>query len=337
MSLDEREPTLIYTTGGGRLGNQLLNYANLLGFSLEHPEFDVVDLGFVPYLETYGTNLELADIKGTAINGRWNCIVSFFWGSNQIRQVVPDMFWTQFRLQFLHGIATYSDHAQSIIGGSPHTFHRLSGDRFESFDITRSERLQRLRSRQISIVAGWGVRAWPLVDEYRDEIRTTLQLGEQYMSPATAYVEELRNQSDILIGVLVRQGDYRNWKDGRYFFKTKTYRHLLDEFADEYKDEAVTFLIASDEKQPRTMFQEDRFRFATGEAVGQNHYLESFAELSLCDVVVTPPSSFSTTAAFLGDVPVVPLYDGVKNNGWEYLERPLLDSLDHPEMSKSIK
>lgn len=349
MNLDERDRTLIYTTGGGRLGNQLLNYANLLGFSLEHPEFDVVDLAFTPYLETYGTNLKLADIKSAAISGKWNFIVSFSWGGNKIRRIVPDRLWNQSklqfllglwnqsRLQFLHGIATYSDHAQSIIGGNPHTPLQLCGDRFESFDLTRSERLQRLKSRQVSVVAGWGVRAWSLVDKYRDEIRTTLQVGGEYMSPARVYVEELRSQSDILVGVLVRQDDYRSWNDGRYFFDSETYRHLLDEFADEYKGETVTFLIASDEEQPRTLFPEDQFAFATGEAVGQNHYLESFAELSLCDVVMTPPSTFSTTAAFLGNVPVVPLYNGVKSDGWEYLESPLLDSLDHPEMSESVK
>ena len=85
------------------------------------------------------------------------------------------------------------------------------------------------------------------------------------------------------------------------------------------------------------MFRGEQFNFATGEAVGPNHYLENLAELSICDAILTPPSTFSTVAAFLGNTPLVPLYSDVLDDGWTHLNEALLESLQHPEMNTSVK
>jgi hypothetical protein len=37
------------------------------------------------------------------------------------------------------------------------------------------------------------------------------------------------------------------------------------------------------------------------------HFVESMTELSLCDVIVSPPSTFAGWAAFLGQVPQLSL------------------------------
>ncbi|MEE6210326.1 hypothetical protein U3A55_09175 [Salarchaeum sp. III] len=149
-------------------------------------------------------------------------------------------------------------------------------------------------------------------------------------------MESLRDEFDILVGVLVRQGDYRNWRDGRYFIEPSEYRERLLEFASEFPNEKVGFVIASDEPQSESVFVDDRFVFTTGIAGGDGHYVESFTELSFCDVVMTPPSTFSVFAAFLGDIPVVPLYEDISSREWEWLESALMDSVGHPEMSAAI-
>lgn len=331
-------PIVIYTRGGGRLGNQLLNYANLLAFSLEHQNIDVLDLAFIPYKREYGNDeMHLATVNSTSLPRVFKHIIRYGWENRLVKHILGYGSLDRFRVQTLHRLADNCSNSQSIIGGHPHTGYQIPGEDLEELPLSHEATHQKLRSREISVVAGWGVRGWDLVQKHHKKIRPRMQPGESYLSAARSYVSELRENYDILVGVLVRQRDYRSWNEGEYFFESKQYKRYLSAYTNEYPGEKVGFLIASDEEQSAEIFRDEQYNFATGEAVGPNHYLESFVELSLCDAVLTPPSTFSTMAAFIGDVPLVPLYHGVLLNGWTHLNQPLLQSLEHPEMGQSVK
>ncbi len=78
--------------------------------------------------------------------------------------------------------------------------------------------------------------------------------------------------------------------------------------------------------------------FATGIAVGKGHYLESMAELSQCDMIMTPPSTFGVWAAFLGDIPILPLCDPSQVvSKQNLLYNNIFDAVFHPEMSVLVK
>jgi len=111
----------------------------------------------------------------------------------------------------------------------------------------------------------------------------------------------------------------------------------MQAYAATRENEDTGFLIASDETQDPTKFDDKRYHFATGEGIGSNHFLESFVELSLCDLVLTPPSTFAVFAAFLGDIPIVPLTENSGSDGWEHLENNLFDALTHPSLSESVQ
>jgi hypothetical protein len=329
--------TVVYTTGGGRLGNQLLNYANLLGFALEHPDCTVVDLAFARYADLYGAEpLELVNVDRI----EWTPVrvaADLLWRRNPYDDQFGRFPLDWARAEAIHAIAAAGSDTQSIIGGDAHVTPSLTGEHREAFSLDDPGNVDRIRSRDGIALAGWGVRGWPLVADHRDEIRARLRPGPEYVEPAKSHVQQLRDEFDTLVGVLVRQDDYREWCGGKYFYSSPQYRERLDAFADWFGERDVGYLIASDERQTPGPFGPDRFRFATGEAVGPNHYLESFVELSMCDIVVTPPSTFSVFAAFLGDVPIVPLHGGPAADGWERLTSPLLDSVSHPMMSNAVQ
>lgn len=336
--MGDETPTrqVVYTTGGGRLGNQLLNYINLGAFAIEHREFDILNLAFFEYRDEYGTDdLDMASFDSVG-DGAFLTLGRLLW-HQALEDIVHRFPLEYLRVETIHWLAHHSPKSQSIIGGNPYTNFRLSGERFDSFDLADPTNVARLRSRPLSVLAGWGVRAWPLVEAHRDTLQQRVQPAERYREPARTHLADIRDEHDTVIGVLVRQGDYRTWQDGRYFRSSEAYREWLDAFAETLPASDVGFLIASDESQPGDVFDDDAYHFATGEAVGPNHYIENFVGLSLCDQVVTPPSTFSTVAAFLNDVPVVPLYEGVDPTDPERLDRPLLDSLDHPEMNRSVQ
>jgi hypothetical protein len=70
----------------------------------------------------------------------------------------------------------------------------------------------------------------------------------------------------------------------------------------------VGFILTADEPQNQKQFT-DNVHFSTGIAGGKGHYLESLAELAMCDMVMTSASTFGGWAAFWGNIPVIPLHD----------------------------
>jgi hypothetical protein len=58
---------LIYTYGGGRFGNQLINQINLLAANIERTEYDILNLSFIPYKNDLGrpdlplTKIDISD------------------------------------------------------------------------------------------------------------------------------------------------------------------------------------------------------------------------------------------------------------------------------------
>lgn len=329
---------VIFTHGGGRLGNQLLNYANLLAFELEHPEFEVLDLAIRPYAELYGSPVSpLSDITENSPGGLWRPLLRYGWGRGPVEQILRRRPLDRLRYQTLHRLADSRDNAQSIIGGSTHAPFTVAGQTLDHLDLSAPEIVRQLDSKRVSTLAGWGIRGWSLVEKYRDQIRTHLQPSPKYLDTASSFIEPLQSSYDLVVGVLIRQDDYRTWNDGRYFFSSQEYREMIEAFDSAHSSDNICYVIASDESQDGDVFDEEYYHFATGEAVGPGHYLENFAELSLCDIVLTPPSTFSTFAAFLGDCRLVPLYESVVEDGFEQLEYPLIDSLEHEHMGQSIK
>lgn len=323
-------PTLVFTSGGGRLGNQLYNYANLLAFALEYDEFDVVDLAFVEYATDYtDETMDLVSPDAVSDDALLQTLVQILWGRGPQARLTDAYPLDRIRLRAVHRLATERADAQSVVTPT-HTGSYLAGEHVDTFPLGNPENVETLRSRDLTLLAGYRFHDWSLVAKHRAAVKSRMQPGEPHRSAAEAYVASLESEYDLLVGALVRQTDYRTLNGGEYFFESEWYRRAFDAYAAQFPNREVGFLIASDERQPPGVFDAPRFNFATGEAVGPNHYLENFVELSLCDVVLSVPSTFSLNAAFLGDVPLVPLYEGVLDAGWERLDDPILDSLEHP-------
>lgn len=336
--MQDHRYTVVYTKSGGRLGNQLLNYSHLLAFQLENPEFELYNLAFIPHLKEYGrTDLKLADVSQLEFDGVWKRLVSIFWGWDRIASIRDFYPINRLRHQSIHYFAKWHPRAQSIIGGEPHALFSFPGDQYAEFDLTDEANVDRLRSKELTVLAGWGVKCWPLVVKHLSTIRSRLQPGDEYRSVAESFIAPLRETYDKLVGVLIRQGDYRSWNGGRYFFESSRYKELMEAYADSFPSQRVGFVIASDQPQNETLFSDDMFTFTTGIAGGSGHYLESFTELSLCDEVLMPPSTFGLFAAILGSCPIVPLHTDVEAEGFKRVEEPIHEIQSHPVLAECIK
>lgn len=113
----------------------------------------------------------------------------------------------------------------------------------------------------------------------------------------------------------------------------------MNDIAEQYHaNSKVCFVIASDDVQNMDEFKNHDVYFSTGSKSMGGHFAESLAELSLCDLIVSPPSTFGVLASFLGNVPLLPLYDKNQHfNEYNIIRNSIFDAIQHEHLSRSVK
>jgi hypothetical protein len=104
--------------------------------------------------------------------------------------------------------------------------------------------------------------------------------------------------SDILIGVHIRRGDYKNFENGRYYYENKIFINNMLKLKDLFPDKKLTFLICSNEKINLNEFKNLNVHLGTG------HFIEDLYSLARCNYIIGPPSTYSMWASFYGQVPL---------------------------------
>lgn len=133
---------------------------------------------------------------------------------------------------------------------------------------------------------------------HADKIRSYCR-QVQGVGPSALYpVHKLRSCCDIVVGVVVRYGDYREWQGGKFFYPLSSYERWIRELNDLFSGHKVGFFICSNDDLDLSSISDINFSFRFG------HDLENRAALTLCDFILSPPSTYAGWASFVGDVPV---------------------------------
>lgn len=334
-----KKKLIIFTHGGGRLANQLTNFAHLFAFWSENrSEFDVINLAFGPYADLFqrmkGRSIGYLPEGHDRLPAVMGIIKRFIVSRENGKKTLLNQV-----LRAVHFVLGIAPGFQSIKKGvSPNYLPFLYGKNIDSLDLQRAESLSVLRSAGVTLLAGWPIRSWTLFEKHQQAIREYFIINERYRSNAELFIASVRKERDLLIGVLMRQDDYRIWNDGKYFFSTNQYIEWMKQIITLFPDRNVGFVLASDEKQQIDRFRELPMYFTTGEKLGTSHFIESFTELSMCDYVLTPPSTFGIWAAFLGNIPIIPVFEkGQTLQEADILRRNLFDAIIHPHLSVSLQ
>jgi hypothetical protein len=128
-------------------------------------------------------------------------------------------------------------------------------------------------------------------------IRTVFKPSSKFTQLIEGPIRDLRKKSQIIVGVLVRQTDYREWNDGKSFFTSFEYARILERLSISLNEETTSFFIASDENQDDKTFE----NFVCTVRVG--FPIENLYSLAMCDLLIGPTSSYMGWAALYGDVP----------------------------------
>jgi hypothetical protein len=189
-----------------------------------------------------------------------------------------------------------------VFGGTVVTLRETKGQFITRLDGPEVQ--EKIRPAKIVLVYDWRLRAPDLVRKHGGKIRDYFRPLENIETAGRAAVDRLRRDADLVVGVHVRHGDYRKWKDGRYFFPASRYAAWMGELAAQFPGRKVSFLVCSDERRTAEEFPGLTVGFGTDSPVG-----DIFA-LARCDYILGPKSTFSQWASFYGEKPLLQLLDG---------------------------
>jgi hypothetical protein len=169
---------------------------------------------------------------------------------------------------------------------------------------------------------GWGIRDRESLSHQADQIRRILDFKPHYRDAAKVIFNGMREEAKYVIGIHVRRGDYEKFRDGRYYFDDAVYLEIAAGAlkACNHDPSQVVFIGFSNE--PLDWPAEiNGARLITR----QGAWWEDFLCLSMCDLIIGPPSTFSGAASFANNVPWFQILG--KNSIFDLtMARPYLES-----------
>ena len=130
-----------------------------------------------------------------------------------------------------------------------------------------------------------------------------LQYQRKYLSQIFSFSKEIHRQckevirtinKDKIIGICMRQGDYKEHFNGKFYLTDEEYSGLIRILQNQYPEHGI--FIACEEIK-------DNFQISKAVISFENPAL-NLCILSSCDLLIGPPSTFMTWAAFYRDLPV---------------------------------
>lgn len=124
---------------------------------------------------------------------------------------------------------------------------------------------------------------------------------DEIIKKAQAKINELKKNSDIVVGVHIRRGDYASWHNGRFFYELETYYQAMIKIKNLYNSQRISFFISSNEEFPLDIFKDLRCERFNKEPSGA---ILDLYTLSICDKLIGPFSTYSRWASFIGETPL---------------------------------
>ncbi|MGD0237324.1 MAG: hypothetical protein ABSC55_22690 [Syntrophorhabdales bacterium] len=178
---------------------------------------------------------------------------------------------------------------------------------FYTFDLEKIEErlsldndnfVRTIRRGKIIFFRGWLFVDQKNVIKHADKIRGYFSPLDKYKNLIDFPIKRLRSSCDVILGIVVRQGDYKQWRSGKYFFGIDTYVQWMAEAENLFPKKKVGFFICSDEELNTNKFAGFNFIFRA------KHDLENRYTLARCDYILSVPSTYGGWAAFYGSVPI---------------------------------
>ncbi len=179
---------------------------------------------------------------------------------------------------------------------------RFEGYEFniEPFNLNDKKFVKKAKSK-LTFARGWLFRDQENLKKHRQLLLDVWKPNKYYLANVEQYFKKYKNETQILIGVHLRGGDYKNFEGGKWYYTPKQYYEKIKEVAalGIFSNKKIAFVICTNEKnisfpdfENVSIFNEER------------HFIEDLYLLAKCDYIMGPPSTFSIWASFYGGKPL---------------------------------
>lgn len=149
---------------------------------------------------------------------------------------------------------------------------------------------------------GWQTRTdTRYIQQTLPELKRIFQPKPEIVEKGNRIIKQLKEETDIVVGVHIRRGDYATWNEGRFFYELEEYYQFMLRIQELYKDKKVGFFISSNEDFSLEIFKQCKCCRFGKEPSGA---ILDLYTLSICDYIIGPFSSYSRWASFIGEVPL---------------------------------
>lgn len=290
--------------GHGRLANQLWNFMSIYAYAQER-RYELENYSFFEYHDCF----QMPPVRNVLIRCLFFSPFPFLAGKfGQTRAAI----FTR-KIYKLYVIAAKLKHGNTVL------YSHNSPDTAGIFYLPPSEParpvLQKLednpRVKHIYF-DGWLFRNPIGVMKYRSEIVEYFKPKDKTGKTIAAFIKPLKTQYEHLVGVHIRQDDYKTFKGGRYFVEQARIREILDEYLREFsKDPRRTcFVITSNGPIEQNIFA------GLTISISNLGFIEDLFLLASCDTVIGSDSSFGNFAAYYGNTPHIVFQNGPMD--WTY-------------------
>lgn len=293
---------IILQHNGGRLGNQLWNYISVYAFCLEK-KYLCQNYSFYKYEKYFNIKNKNLLYKTILLSYRLAALIG------------RERYFGKFYNKYVKLIAKLRNN--KIIYSCKNTggngvFYLLSAEADSPEQLKLADRA----GDKLYLVyrPGCPFRNPIGIKKYRPEIKKYFLPKEYIRRPVENFIDSLRKKYKYVIGVHIRQDDYRGkfMAGGLYFNESQTVE-ILRQYLSFFNRSAATtcFLLCSDGPVNLEIFK--GLVTAITEPAG---VMEDLYALSLTDVIIGSDSTFSSFASYYGDIPHI-IFD---KNGvdWQY-------------------
>lgn len=296
-----KKKVIILKTNDGELANQLWNYVSVYAYCLERG-YDISNPSFYEYGSYFSLPKE-----------GWFFDTFFFKplsGNTKRKWSGKKRFWRE--LYRLVSNLILILRAGRVIFIKNHDFTNGVLQRFylpptptnematTSVNTILNARLQKLENTSGDIILrGWLFRNPVGIEKYRREIQHYFTPTHTIQENVASFITPLKKEFAHLVGVHLRQGDYKTWRGGQYFINESRMKTILEEYLREANliPAETCFLIASDQAIDTTAFTGLNIKIT-----GKN-MVEDLFILASTRAIIGSDSTFGDFAAYYGNIP----------------------------------
>jgi hypothetical protein len=268
----------------GRLGNQLWLYASVLAYCLEEG-YALRNPSFFEYARHF---------RMQAVDG-WRKRVFFdtytWHRDRRIGRLAYLVYVWCIRVFFFRRVARIRHTSANSV-----PFYLAPTRRLNAL-YPREERLLRESEAPTLYLDGWLFRNPEGIAKFHPQIRSYLRPNENIERFVDGFMTGVRATYQHVVGVHIRQGDYRRHDGGAHYREPRDVARILTEYLHRTHRKYVGFVLCSDEPLDPADFAGLPVVFARG-----NEASDLFT-LAACDLIIGSNSTYGAFASYYGDIP----------------------------------